>query len=614
MCAIFGIIGKNNEDLLKKISKSQIYRGPDEQNFYIDKNKSVQLGSNRLAVVDKVGGQQPMLSEDRNYVIVFNGCIFNFNEIKKFLEKKKIFLKTSSDTEVLINAFAHFGHKCFNYFDGMWACAIYDKKKNFLTLSRDYLGQKPLYYSTKNNQIIFSSQLNGMLCNKDLSLSKNKLGIAKYFIHGFFPAPDTPYNEIKQLEPGSFLDINLSNLNNQKSFYWDIASGPDHNIFFDRKISKKNFQSEFKQIIEDYSISDKKIALSLSGGTDSFLTSYFLTKKIGKTSSFSLGFEDRSYDETNIIKNLDLNLEKNIFETKNEDLKKTFLSILNNNIDPIGDSSLIPTYLIFEKIKSFSNVAITGDGGDENFFGYIIFDGFKLALIVKKFIPKFVFKLINFFLKPLKISDEYMSLNKKIKTFFLGLEERNEKILLNWISTLNLNDIEKNLNIKIDEKSFFQDLKQIYDLNNDKMKFAQIYIFKYYLPLILAKTDQASMLNSVEARSPFLSKHIINFALSEKTENIFSIFKKKAFILETFSKIIPKAIKNSKKHGFAFKKEEILKDEKLIKSLIDVKSLSNKEFFFEKYKFFLNNSGNYSNYIWHEIILNNFYKKNTFKN
>ena len=612
MCAIFGVVGKNNNFLLKKISESQIYRGPDDQNFFIDIDKSIQLGSNRLAVVDKVGGQQPMLSEDENFVIVYNGCIFNFNEIKKFLEKKKINFKTNSDTEVLIKAFIHFGHKCFNYFDGMWACAIYDKKKNYLTLSRDFLGQKPLYYTTNNNQLIFSSQLNGILCDKDLKLSKDKIGIAKYFIHGFFPAPYTPYNEVKQLEPGCFLDIDLSNFSLKKNFYWDIASGPDYNIFFDKKLNKKNFQSKFEQIISNYSISDKKMALSLSGGTDSFLTSYFLTKKIGKTSSFSLGFEDKTYDESKNIKDLDLNLEKNIYKVNNEDLKKTFVSVLDNNIDPIGDSSLIPTYMIFEKIKKFSNVAITGDGGDENFFGYIIFDGFKLALIIKKIIPKFVFKLINFFLRTLRVSDEYMSFTKRVKTFFIGLDDKSEKLLLNWISTLSLKDIEENLNVKINEKSFFQDVKKIYDLNNDKMKFAQIYIFKYYLPVILNKIDQASMLNSVEARSPFLSKHIINFALSEKTGNIYSIFKKKKFILETFSRIIPKFIKNAKKHGFAFKKESILKDKKLVKSLIDEKNLNNKDFFYKKYDKFLNNSGNYSNYIWHEIILNNFYKKNTF--
>ena len=112
--------------------------------------------------------------------------------------------------------------------------------------------------------------------------------------------------------------------------------------------------------------------------------------------------------------------------------------------------------MIFEKIKKFSNVAITGDGGDENFFGYIIFDGFKLALIIKKIIPKFVFKLINFFLRTLRVSDEYMSFTKRVKTFFIGLDDKSEKLLLNWISTLSLKDIEENLNIKINKQIFFK--------------------------------------------------------------------------------------------------------------------------------------------------------------
>ena len=175
MCAIFGIYAVNKEELLKKISKSQLYRGPDEQNYYFEKEKPLFLGSNRLAVVDKAGGQQPMFSEDKNLIIVFNGCIFNFKEIRNFLEKKGIIFKTSSDTELLIKSYSYFGEKCFNYFDGMWACAIYDKNTNSLILSRDYLGQKPLYYLFKRDYFVFSSQLNGFFHDKELKLTKDMI-------------------------------------------------------------------------------------------------------------------------------------------------------------------------------------------------------------------------------------------------------------------------------------------------------------------------------------------------------------------------------------------------------------------------------------------------------
>ena len=186
MCAIFGICGENNIDLLKKISKSQVYIGPDSQNFFFDENNKVNLGSNRLAVVDIDGGSQPMSVEKNNYVIVFNGCIYNFQTIKEFLKKNGVKFNTKSDTEVLLRSYIFFGDKCFNYFDGMWACAIYDKKKQLLLISRDYLGQKPIYYFSDDKKFIFSSEINGILEDTRIKTSRDKVGLAKYFFHGFF--------------------------------------------------------------------------------------------------------------------------------------------------------------------------------------------------------------------------------------------------------------------------------------------------------------------------------------------------------------------------------------------------------------------------------------------
>jgi len=610
MCAIFGICGKNNESLLKNISKSQIYRGPDSQNFFIDQSKKLSLGNNRLAVVDREGGNQPMWSSDKKFLIVFNGCIFNFREIKTYLKSKKIVFKTSSDTEVFVNAYMYFGDKCFNYFDGMWASAIYDVEKNSLILSRDYLGQKPLYYHLNKKYFLFSSQINGILEDKDLVLSKDKLGIAKYFLHGFFPAPWTPYKEIKQLEPGAYLKIDLENFKIEKNIYWDIVLGPDFNSFFNKEDENFSISDTLKKTIKNYSIADKKLALALSGGIDSYLISKYFSDQIEKTSSFTLGFEDKSYDETKIVDKLKLNLDKKIFKKKNFDLKRTFVSLLDKKFDPLGDSSLIPTYILFEHIKEFSNVALTGDGGDENFFGYIIFDGYKLATILKKFTPNFIFNFFKLIIQPLKISNEYMSNSKKVKTFFDGVAGKNYEILPKWISSLRIDEIEEILKIKINKETFFNEFKKIYLNSKDDMRFAQLYMFKFYLPNILCKIDQASMLNSVESRSPFLSKNIINYSLNKKSNDSYRFFKKKFLILENFKSIIPNFLLKAKKHGFAFRKELILKDVKLIKKLINENELINKDFFNKRYEKFLKNSGNYSNYLWYEIMLNNFFQKN----
>ena len=217
MCAIFGIVGKSDLNLIKEISRTQIFRGPDKQDFYSDANL-ISIGNNRLAVIDVENGSQPMLSEDGRYVIVYNGCIYNFKEIKEYLISKNINFKTDCDTEVIVNSFMYFGTKCFNYFDGMWAIAIYDIKEKKCYLSRDYIGQKPLYYTVNKNYLLFSSQLKGILVDKKIKKRIKELSLKKYFSYSHIPAPLTIYEDIYQLEPGSFLEIDVKTLNIKKKF------------------------------------------------------------------------------------------------------------------------------------------------------------------------------------------------------------------------------------------------------------------------------------------------------------------------------------------------------------------------------------------------------------
>ena len=172
MCAIFGTIGKVDLNLVKEISKTQIYRGPDEQNFFVSDDNLVSFGNNRLSVIDKEQGQQPMYSSNKRFITIFNGCIYNFNEIKKFLKKKNIIFLTNSDTEVVANSYQYFGEEAFNYFDGMWAIAIYDKeKKRSYTIER-LCRTKNLYIIQRSDSYyIFSSQLSGILVDKRIKLN-----------------------------------------------------------------------------------------------------------------------------------------------------------------------------------------------------------------------------------------------------------------------------------------------------------------------------------------------------------------------------------------------------------------------------------------------------------
>ena len=324
MCAIFGTIGKVDLNLVKEISKTQIYRGPDEQNFFVSDDNLVSFGNNRLSVIDKEQGKQPMYSSNKRFITIFNGCIYNFNEIKKFLNRKNINFSTNSDTEVVANSYQYFGEEAFNYFDGMWGIAIYDKEKKDVILSRDYVGQKPLYYTKNDSYYIFSSQLNGILVDKKIKLNISTKSLKEYFSYSHIPAPNSLFENIFQVEPGENILINAKNLKCKKKKYWDLNKGPDHNLFFESKNSEE-FKSQFKNIISEHSISDMDPTISLSGGLDSYMIMKHLNKIKRKFTSFTLGFSNKTFDESNFVQEIETTNEKKIFVAKESELKENFL-------------------------------------------------------------------------------------------------------------------------------------------------------------------------------------------------------------------------------------------------------------------------------------------------
>ena len=619
MCGIFGIIGKpgNNLRLLKSMSKVQEFRGPDKKYFYNNKKKNIFLGTNRLAVIDIKHGHQPMPSSDKDYLVNFNGTIYNFKEIKKYLIKKKIKFNTNCDTEVIANAYQYWGKKSFNYFDGMWAISIYDIKSHKIILSRDYTGQKPLYYSINKNYLLFSSQISGILEDKSVSKKISTEGISEYFQYSFIPAPNTLLQNIYQLAPGSYLTYDIKKNKIEKKTYWNINKGPNYNLFFPR-ILENNFVNMFDKVIKEHTISDVEPSVLLSSGIDSYLVAKFLKKNLKKLKTFSLGFKNKTFNETDIVRKIKDPFEKNIFYL---DSKKSFeiLKKIRKNLDhPIGDSSLIPTYAIFEQVKKKTKVSLGGDGGDENFFGYITFDAFYFANKIKKFFPNFIFQQLKKITKILPVTYSYINLSQKIRIFIENLDQKSENLLPSWSNSLNqleLEDLLKDKNIK---NIIYSHSKKIFDKKKPLMKNAQNYYFSYFLPVILQKVDQASMLNSVEHRSPFLSKKILNFSLDGDCAKLYKTFYPKFFLKKIFYGLIPQIILKQKKHGFAFPKNQILDQVDKVRNLIDEKLLTNKTFFYEKYNCYLLKKKDYSNYLWNELILNltlqNINKKNECRN
>ncbi len=600
MCAIFGIIGENNPATLKEMSTCQIYRGPDKQSFFIDKKNKLSIGMNRLSVIDKKNGSQPMYSHDKRYMTVFNGTIYNFNELKKFLLKKKINFKTNSDTEVLINAYSYWGNKSFNYFDGMWALGIYDFKIKKFVLSRDYVGQKPLFYCNNNDKLIFSSQINGIF------KYSNKFKISKknyedYLRFSYFHSPNTLYENIFQVNPGEIVEFKNKKIT--KKNFWKIENKSDYNLFFKRK-KKEDIKKTFIKVINNFLIADKEVALSLSVGNDSNLLKNIMLKHKKKINSFTIGFKDKTYDEASFIKNSsNINNTKKILLKK--DMIKTFKRIKKNIYFPFGDSSSVPTLELFNLVKKKTNVVIGGDGGDEIFFGYLAFKIYYLLTIIRKVIPKFFLSLIKSPFNKIRISTGYLNFRKKFKVFFKYINKDLSLINSYWFTNFDeyeINEYFKKNKSNHSSKNIVK-IKDLYKKFPDKNRFAQIYYMKYFLPMILTKVDFTSMLNSVESRSPYLSKDLLNFSLDISTKKNFSLFQNRKLMKDIFKEFF-NDIEKFKKHGFAFNKNLILNDKQLIKKNIDNSLILNPLYFHKKHKEYLEGNFDSEQYLWNEIILN----------
>lgn len=595
MCAIFGIFGEYNPKIIKEMSLCQVDRGPDSTGFYFNKKKKISLGMNRLSVIDVKNGVQPMTSFDKRILTIFNGTIYNFKEIKKYLVKRSIPFRTDSDTEVLVNAFSFWGEKCFNYFDGMWAVAFYDFKINSITLSRDYLGQKPLFYYNNKNKLIFSSQIKGIFKYKNnFEISKQNLNLYYQFSH--IPAPYTAYKDINQLIPGQIITMCKKF---KKKIYWDIEKGADYNIFFKTK-KKEDVKATFDNNLKNYLISDKQSTLALSSGKDSQILNESL-KRIEKSKihpTITIGFEEGTFDESKYLKNIKDSEIKIL--NKNKALK-IFKLLKKKLIFFNGDGSILPTYFLFNEIKKKTNVSLTGDGGDEVFFGYITFRAFYILSVIKKIIPKIFLKIIKDIFGNINYSNEYLNNKKKIYLFLKYLDK--ELFLVNsyWLNDLDNNEIKKITDTKNNHK-LLKKIKKIYK-NNSILKFVQIYYFKFYLPMILEKIDYASMSNSVENRAPYLNKDLLNFTLSYDVKKNFSLINEKKLMKDIFRNSLQKRFRNIKKHGFAFPKSLILKDNKLVKKIIKDKFLTKKDFFYKRYNEYLKNNLN-ENFLWNELILN----------
>jgi asparagine synthase (glutamine-hydrolysing) len=617
MCGINGIYSfniKNKEFLVKEMNNLLIHRGPDNEGLF--SNSNITLGMRRLSIIDLNNGNQPLFNKDKNKCIVFNGEIYNYKELKSELINNGVEFSTNSDTEVILQSYIRWGENCLDKFRGMFAFAIYDLVNDELFIARDAFGEKPLYFTNFKSNFIFSSEIRPILSTNLIPKKINHQSMEIYFQLGYVPSPHSMIENIQKLPAGYFLKYKNNQL---KLFRWydhyEIKPVDEYKNF--------NLKDLIENSIKQCLVSDVPVGVFLSGGLDSSIVTYYSSKNLNqKLSSFSLGFSNKDFDESKRASyaSRSFNTSHNLTFMNDKEIRNELNLIISKMDEPISDASFISTYIISKFTSRKLKVVLTGDGGDEIFGGYEkylihtysnIYN--SLPLIIKSILT-FIFKYIinprsTVYSKYIKLLEnaKLTPNDRVLNTMILNFKPSELETLL-----LNKSNINKSLN------SIRNDLNRLL-ISNDIVTTSLLLDQTYTLEgCMLQKVDRASMLNSIETRSPLLNIDLVRYANTLKSSDKISFLTKKKILKKEYKNIIPSKILNYKKKGFSIP----------INYLITENVLSSFNLFFEKT--FIENQGLFdytyvtklkndfltqkkyylSNKIWTYLVFQNWYKIN----
>jgi asparagine synthase (glutamine-hydrolysing) len=542
MCGIAGSV--NFKLSYDKINRSMFHRGPDEQNGYAAHN--VDLYHLRLSILDISGGKQPMALDER-YTIIFNGQIYNHNDLRK---KYNLTGSTYSDTETLLLLYRHCGTNFLNDLEGMFVFAIYDNEEQTLFVARDRAGKKPLYYYYDNQKLIFASELNCL--KSQLPLQINQYNLYSYLRSGSLYSTHTPYQQVTELSAGSYLYINCRDIKIKQEKWWSINKfyETENTDSFDEALEKVDsyLNTSVHRRVES---SDLEVGSFLSGGIDSGLVTAIASKYNNNLKTFTVSFAGE-YDEAPLAKLVAERYQTNHTEIKIsfDDLKLNLEKIICNYGEPFFDSSAIPSYYVSKEAKKYVTVILTGDGADELFGGYrryvpfARYDFFKASRAIKGFsglirkgLPapqskknsyNYIYRLLSLASK--KSLEIYLSAGVDI------FEDFEDNILYSGGDYLE--EMRTDFNkITSNEKS---GLRKIMNMDFNNNLFSDL----------LVKMDIANMANSLEGRSPFMSKELLEYAPG--MNDGFKVNQKTTkYLLRVLSeRYLPEQLLNQPKRGF----------------------------------------------------------------
>jgi asparagine synthase (glutamine-hydrolysing) len=561
MCGICGVVESGSKarpeaSVLKDMCDAIAHRGPDDEGFYF--GEGVGLGARRLSIIDVEGGHQPVHNEDESVWVVFNGEIYNYRKLRSLLTKLGHRFYTKTDTETVVHAYEEFGDDCVRHLNGMFAFAIWDASRRRLLLARDRFGIKPLYYAVNGNRLVFGSELKVLLEHPSVDRRIDVVSLSQYLSFEYVPTPRTILRGVQRLAPGHVLRFSERELSVEP--YWDLSlAKSEGRPPVNWREYKTRLGQTLREVVEQEMVSDVPVGVLLSGGIDSSAVCAMMAQVApGNVSSFSAAFEERSFDESGYARKVARHLgtdhhELTITSRMMLDLVPNLMDFLD---EPLGDSSIVPTYCISKFARERVKVVLGGDGGDEMFAGYPTLQAHRLIEYYERWIPWLVrANVVPKIIDHLPVSKENISFDFKARRFIAGrgvpVASRHHR----WLGSFTPQEKDELLVPELlEEEMDAYEVAYDHQRRCDAVQTVNQILYldtKLYLEGdILTKVDRASMASSLEVRVPLLNHRLAEYAAEIPHELKLKGLKTKFILKKAMSDLLPREILDRPKKGF----------------------------------------------------------------
>jgi asparagine synthase (glutamine-hydrolysing) len=520
MCGLTGFVGAGGRGVLNAMAGAIVHRGPDDAGFHIEPEHALHLGFRRLAIVDIAGGHQPMWNEDSSVCVLFNGEIYNHAELREeLLAAGHIFRSDHSDTEVLVHGYEEWGEDLPARLNGMFAFVVWDRPRRHLFAARDRFGEKPFFYAARPGFFAFASELSALIRHPAVDRTIDSRALQKFFAYGYIPAPNALYRGTRKLPGGCSLTLDLADFSVRERRYWRFAIDADEHAPENRVGElAEELRGLLDRAVARRLVSDVPLGIFLSGGIDSSIVTALAARHRPPASldTFTIGFNEASFDETPYAREVAAAIGTRHHERilDFDSARSLVGQVLVHLDEPTGDASILPTYMLSGLARENVTVALSGDGGDELFAGYDPFAALAPATWYDRLVPPPVHLLLRRMAGMLPRAGTNMSLDFKLRRTLMGLSYPPNVRLPVWMSPLEPARMGGLFDAPMPADELYSEAIEVWDnarARNPIDRTLEFFTNFYLQDNILAKTDRAAMMVSLEARAVFLDNDVVDF-------------------------------------------------------------------------------------------------------